>query len=132
MSFTSSTMTKNAFSMLDMMMNMQRLSLQAVSAYQPLVSAFLNSTKTAENSVRPFFAAGRPRAPEYRELHDSNEEQVIAVGEEVLNVGTRIVAGKPAFAASLSRLLSSRMSRCTPRQLCWSVASRFPPRKMKC
>ena len=40
MSFTSDNMTKSAFSMLDMMMNMQRLGLQAVSAYQPLVSAF--------------------------------------------------------------------------------------------
>ena len=97
MSFTTHTMTKNAFSMLEMMMNMQRLSLQAVSAYQPLVSAFLNSTKTAEHVARPFFAAAvaaRARVPEYRESHDSNEEQVIGVGEEVLNVGTRMVAGK--------------------------------------
>jgi hypothetical protein len=52
MSFTTQTMTKNAFSMLDMMMNIQRLSLQAVSAYQPLVSAFLDSTKTAEHAAR--------------------------------------------------------------------------------
>jgi stress response protein YsnF len=95
MSFTTHTMTKNAFSMLDMMVNMQRLSLQAVSAYQPLVSAFLDSTKTAEHAARPFFAAAaRARVPEYRESHDSNEEQVIGVGEEVLNVGTRMVAGK--------------------------------------
>src|ERR1700689_1713873 len=94
MSFTSGNMTKSAFSMLDMMMNMPRLSLQAVSAYQPLVSAFLDSTKTAEHAARPFFAAGRPRAPEYRESHDPNEEQGIGVGEEVLNVGTRMVAGK--------------------------------------
>jgi stress response protein YsnF len=83
-------MTKNAFSMLDMIMNMQRLSLQAVSAYQPFVSAFLDSTKTAEHAARPFFAAAAAR----RESHDSNEEQVIGVGEEVLNVGTRMVAGK--------------------------------------
>ena len=89
-------MTKNAYSMLDMMMNMQRLSLQAVSAYQPLVSAFLNSTKTAEHAarLRRFAAATRARSPEYRDSHDSNEEQVIGVGEEVLNVGTRMVAGK--------------------------------------
>jgi len=91
MSFTTHTMTKNAFSMLEMMMTMQRLSLQA---YQPLVSAFMDSTRTAEHAARPFFTAGRPRAPEYRESHDSNEEQVIAVGEEVLNIGTRMVAGK--------------------------------------
>jgi stress response protein YsnF len=90
MSFTTHTMTKNAFSMLDMIMNMQRLSLQAVSAYQPFVSAFLDSTKTAEHAARPFFAAAAARP----KSHDSNEEQVIGVGEEVLNVGTRMVAGK--------------------------------------
>jgi stress response protein YsnF len=39
-------------------------------------------------------SAARHRAPEYRESHNSNEEQVIGVGEEVLNVGTRMVAGK--------------------------------------
>jgi stress response protein YsnF len=83
MSFTASDMPKNAFSMLDMMMNMQRLTLQAVSAYQPLVSAFLNSTSAAER-----------RQSELRGLHNTNEEQVIGVGEEVLNVGTRMVPGK--------------------------------------
>ncbi len=97
MSYTTRTMTQNAYSMLDMMMNMQRLSLQAVSAYQPLVSAFLDSTKSVERAARPFFSAAatsRPRAPEYRESNDSNEEQVIGVGEEVLNVGTQMVPGK--------------------------------------
>ena len=53
MSYTTRTMTQNAYSMLDMMMNLQRLSLQAVSAYQPLVSAFLDSAKTAEHAARP-------------------------------------------------------------------------------
>jgi hypothetical protein len=38
MSFTSGNMTKSAFPMLDMMMNMQRLGLQAMAVYQPLVS----------------------------------------------------------------------------------------------
>jgi hypothetical protein len=85
MSFTASNMPKNAFSMLDMMMNMQRLTLQAVSAYQPLVSAFLNSTSAVEPSGRQ---------TELRGLHNTNEEQVIGVGEEVLNVGTRMVPGK--------------------------------------
>jgi hypothetical protein len=136
MSFTTHTMTKNAFSMLDMMMNMQRLSLQAVSAYQPLVSAFLDSTKTAEHAARPFFAAAaaRPRAPEYRESHDSNEEQVIGVGEEVLNVGTRMVAGKTTRVRRrrCPGPLSSRMSPCIPRRLSWSVASRFPATEMGC
>jgi stress response protein YsnF len=89
MSFTSSNMTKSAFSMLDMMMNMQRLGLQAVSAYQPLVSTFLDSTSAAaERATRSRFDSTRGRP------HDTNEEQVIGVGEEVLNVGTRMVAGK--------------------------------------
>jgi hypothetical protein len=48
MSYTSNDMTKNAFSMLNMMMGMQRLGLHALSAYQPLVFAFLDST-TARN-----------------------------------------------------------------------------------
>jgi stress response protein YsnF len=85
MSFTASNMPKNAFSMLDMMMNMQRLTLQAVSAYQPLVSAFLNSASAVERSGRQ---------TELRGLHNTDEEQVIGVGEEVLNVGTRMVPGK--------------------------------------
>ena len=91
MSFTSGNMPKNAFSMLDMMMNMQRLSLQAVSAYQPLVSAFMNSTSAAERAARPAFGATRDRQSD---SHDTNEEKVIGVGEEVLNVGTRMVPGK--------------------------------------
>jgi hypothetical protein len=80
MSLTASNMPKKAFSMLDMMMNMQRLTLQAVSAYQPLVSAFLNSTSAPERATRPIF--GRS---ELRGSHDTNEEQVIGVGEEVLS-----------------------------------------------
>jgi stress response protein YsnF len=86
-------MTKNAFSMLGMMMNMQRLSLQAASAYQPFVSAFLDSTKAAERAARPLFGAALGR-PSERDIHDANEEQLIGVGEEVLNVGTRMVPGK--------------------------------------
>jgi stress response protein YsnF len=94
MSFTSNTVTRNAFSMLDMMMNMQRLGFQAVSAYQPLASAFLNSTSAAERTARPLFGTTRSPVPGVRASHDTNEEQVIGVGEEVLNVGTRMVAGK--------------------------------------
>jgi hypothetical protein len=95
MSFTSDNMTKSAFSMLDMMMNMQRLGLQAVSAYQPLVSTFLDSTSSAvERATRPRFDFMRGRPSGLRESHDTNEEQVIGVGEEVLNIGTRMVAGK--------------------------------------
>jgi hypothetical protein len=93
MSYTASNMPKNAFSMLDMMLNMQRLTLQAVSAYQPLVSAFAGSTSAAERAARPLFSAPRDRQSE-RGLLNTNEEQVIGVGEEVLNVGTRMVPGK--------------------------------------
>jgi hypothetical protein len=94
MSYTLSRTPKNAFSMLDMMMNIQRLSLQAVSAYQPLVTAFLNSTSAAERAMRPISGATRDGQPEARAAHDANEERVISVGEEVLNVGTRMVPGK--------------------------------------
>jgi hypothetical protein len=94
MSFTSGNMTKSAFSILDMMMNMQRLGLQAVSAYQPLVSAFLDSASAAERATSPLFGATHGRRSGLSELHDTNEEQVIGVGEEVLNVGTRMVPGK--------------------------------------
>ena len=41
-----------------------------------------------------FLVRTRGRAPEFREAHNINEEQVIGVGEEVLNVGTRLVPGK--------------------------------------
>jgi stress response protein YsnF len=95
MSFTASNMPKNAFSMLDIMISMQHLTLQTVSAYQPLVSAFLNSASTAaERATRPIFGAARDRQSELRELHNTNEEQVIGVGEEVLSIGTRMVPGK--------------------------------------
>jgi len=94
MSFTSENMTKGALSMFDMMMNMQRIGLQAVSAYQPLVSAFMDSTSAAERATRPRFESTRSRSAGLRELHDTSDEQVIGVGEEVLNIGTRMVAGK--------------------------------------
>jgi hypothetical protein len=94
MSFTSNNMTDGAFSMLDMMIRMQRLSLQAASVYQPFVSAFLDSTKAAERATRPLFDAPRGHSSELRELHHTNEEQVIGVGEEILNVATRMIPGK--------------------------------------
>jgi hypothetical protein len=87
MSFTSGNMSKSAFPMLDMMINMQRLGLQAMSVYQPLVSAFLDSANATSLGTRG-------RASGLRGSHDSNEEQVIGVGEEVLNVGTRMIPGK--------------------------------------
>jgi hypothetical protein len=95
MSFTSDNRTKSVFPMFDMMLNMQRLGLQAMSVYQPLTSAFLGSASAAERATRTAMSApttGRPT--EFRESHGVNEEQVIGVGEEVLNVGTRMIPGK--------------------------------------
>jgi hypothetical protein len=72
----------------------QRLSLQTVAAYQPFISAFLDSLNVAERATRPLVSAHCGGSSELRELHDTNDEQVVGVGEEVLNVGTRMVPGK--------------------------------------
>ena len=94
MSYTSDNISKTVYPVLDMMMNMQRLGLQTVSAYQPFISAFLDSTSAAERVTRTRFDVTRGRLSGPRELLDTNEEQVIGVGEEVLNIGTRMVPGK--------------------------------------
>jgi hypothetical protein len=63
--------------------------------HEPLVSTFLDSTSSvAERATRSRFDFTRGRPSGLRESHDTNEEQVIGVGEEVLNIGTRMVAGK--------------------------------------
>jgi stress response protein YsnF len=89
MSYTSGSTTNPVFPMIDMMFKMQRLGLRAMSMYQPLVSNFLDATQAVERSVERTAMRARPS-----EVHDTNEEQVVAVGEEVLNVGTRMVPGK--------------------------------------
>ncbi len=95
MSYTSDNFSKTAFPVLDMMMNMQRLGLRALSIYQPLTSAFLDSTVAAQRGTGlGFFGGARGRSSEFRDVRKTNEEQVIGVGEEVLNVGTRMVPGK--------------------------------------
>ena len=94
MSFTSDNISKSAFPMLDMMMNAQRIGLRAMSVYQPLVSVFLDPTNTAQRAARSTFSAPYGRPAESRESPKTNEQQVIGVGEEILNVGTRMVAGK--------------------------------------
>ena len=95
MSYTSDNISKTAFPVLDMMMNMQRLGLRALSIYEPLTSAFLDSTVAAQRGIGPgFFSGARGRSSEFRDVRKTNEEQVIGVGEEVLNVGTRMVPGK--------------------------------------
>lgn len=93
MSFTSDNTTKNAFPMLNMMMNAQRIGLRAMSVYQPFVSALLDPPNTAQRA--PQSASGAyNRSSESRDLHDANVEQVIGMGEEILNVETRMVPGK--------------------------------------
>jgi stress response protein YsnF len=72
-------------SMQQRLIDAQRLGLKAMSIYQPLVSTFLNVAPSAPRASS--FGAARSR-------FDANEEQVIGVGEEVLNVGTRMVPGK--------------------------------------
>jgi Domain of unknown function (DUF2382) len=88
MSRASGNATKSAFPMLDMMLHMQQLGLRAMTMYQPMVLTFLN---LAERSTQLGFAGATRRT---LDAHDANEEQVIAVGEEVLDVGTRMVPGK--------------------------------------
>jgi len=95
MSYTSGNLSRSVFPALDMMLQMQQLGLRAMTLYQPLVSAFLPSMDTAErNTPSALFGAMRGRTLEARETHDANEERIIRVGEEVLNVGTRMVPGK--------------------------------------
>jgi stress response protein YsnF len=74
--------------MLDMMLQMQRAGLRAMTLYQPAMSAFFDTARAIESTAR--FGAGLAA----REVGEPNAEQVIAVGEEVLNVGTRVVPGK--------------------------------------
>jgi stress response protein YsnF len=88
MSTTTDSFTKSAFPMLDMMLQMQRIGMRAMTLYQPLTSAFLNPANTLQSSDV------RSTQLQAIEARDANEEQVIGVGEEVLNVATRMVPGK--------------------------------------
>jgi len=74
--------------MVDMMLQMQRLGMQALTMYRPIASAFLESALTPHSTSS---AVTRRRSSE---VHNANEEQIIGIGEEVLNVGTRMVPGK--------------------------------------
>lgn len=94
MSFSSSKAIKPVFPIFNMMMNMQRMGMQAMAAYQPLASAFLDPAGAAGRDTR-FGATTRGRhQSEYTETNSLNDEQVIGVGEEILSVGTRMVPGK--------------------------------------
>jgi stress response protein YsnF len=92
MSFTSDETTRTAFPIFDMMLRMQQIGLQAMAMYQPVASAFLNAARTMERGAQAASYAGYRGS--MRGAHDANQEHVLAVGEEVLNVGTRMVPGK--------------------------------------
>jgi stress response protein YsnF len=95
MSYTSDNISKTVYPFLDMMMSMQHLGLQALSIYEPLTAALLDPTGAAQRGTRSgFFGGTSGRSWERRNVRNTNEEQVIGVGEEVLNVGTRMVPGK--------------------------------------
>jgi len=88
MSSTSETIGKSSTSIFDMILQMQQIGLRAMTAYEPFAFAYLDSANAARSSG---FSATRGRTT--RTLA-TNEEQVIGLGEEVLNVGTRMVQGK--------------------------------------
>jgi stress response protein YsnF len=79
--------------MFDMMLKMQRIGLRAMTLYQPVASAFLDSARTAERASSAL-ASTATRGIGAEARTDTETEQVVAIGEEVLNVGTRTVPGK--------------------------------------
>jgi stress response protein YsnF len=88
-------MTRSAFPMLDMMLQMQRIGMRAMSVYQPVTSAFLDAAKASERvTASEIPGMARDRRSETRVSHETNAAQVVAIGEEVLNIGTRMVPGK--------------------------------------
>jgi stress response protein YsnF len=94
MSLTSDN-TKRVFPILDTILEMQRFGLRAMTLYQPVASAFLDSALSAERgAASSFFVSPRDRAVGAPARQDADAEHVVAIGEEVLNVGTRTVPGK--------------------------------------
>ena len=88
MSYASESIAKSAFSAFDMMLEMQRIGLRAMRAYEPFTSAYLDAAKASQSA-----GLGAMRNRPARMVNTS-DEQVIGIGEEVLNVGTRMVQGK--------------------------------------
>lgn len=88
LSFTSNDIAKSAFPMFDMILQIQRAGMRALTMYQPMASAFMDSAAASQSAS---ISAMRPRSGE---THTSNQEQIIGLGEETLNVGTRMVPGK--------------------------------------
>jgi stress response protein YsnF len=94
MSLTSDN-TKRAFPILDTILEMQRFGLRAMTLYQPVASAFLDTALNAERgAASSFFVSPRDRTAGAPARQDADAEHVVAIGEEVLNVGTRTVPGK--------------------------------------
>jgi stress response protein YsnF len=92
MSFSTNDVSRTAFPMLDFMLNMQRIGMQAMSLYQPLALGALFSRQTAERGTyAPFQTSASAKTGQ---AEGEERERVLAVGEEVLNVGTRMVPGK--------------------------------------
>jgi stress response protein YsnF len=92
MSFSTSDATRTAFPMLDFMLNIQRIGLQAMSLYQPMALGALLSRQAPERGTYMPFQS--PASAKPRQVDNEARERVLAVGEEVLNVGTRMVPGK--------------------------------------
>src|SRR3954447_15386299 len=81
------TMSKNVLSMFDMMLELQRIGFQAASVYRPFSSVM----------GHPARMGGAPTSrgsSVSKSSFEANAEQVIGLGEEVLNVNTRMVPGK--------------------------------------
>jgi hypothetical protein len=95
MSLTSDKTTGSVFPILDTVLEMQRIGLRAMTLYQPVASAFLDSALGAERAATSsFFVSPRNRTGSAQERQEANAEHIVAIGEEVLNVGTRAVPGK--------------------------------------
>ena len=134
MSLTSDN-TKRAFPILDTILEMQRFGLRAMTLYQPVASAFLDLALSAERGATSSFFVSPPRDRTVGEpaRQDADAEHVVAIGEEVLTVGTRTVRAKRrASAVSSSKPLCSRTSLCIPRRSWWSGGGRTRASAMTC
>jgi len=83
MSYTSETITKSAFSVFDIVLQMQRIGLQAMTMYEPITSAYLDAVM-ASQSVGLAAMRGWSVKPQ-----DSMREPVTGVADAVPNIETR-------------------------------------------
>lgn len=96
MSFTSRNTTPTAFPMLDLMFQMQQIGLQALTMFRPPMGfgTYGAAESRDQTTSRPFQPVSRGPLQRAAAEHDTHEEHIVPVGEEVLNVGTRMVPGK--------------------------------------